>query len=210
MGEIVRFFYYFWDSCIFENNQMNSGKFIKYKKNMINLFILGVIGLPQLFFFLLLIFVVKYIFFNKKKSQQFESSTNFDNVINTSKSVIENNITKVKKIAEQNISKSYITNYNWLLINDSDENIIYTFRNNNELLITKNGIVEKGTYELIVDNNSILITRNDIIEHYNIINQKNDFLTIQLLSTDKILIFANQTKYKDYLKSQLKELANKG
>lgn len=177
---------------------------------MINLFILGVIGLPQLFFFLLLIFVVKYIFFNKKKSQQFESSTNFDNVINTSKSVIENNITKVKKIAEQNISKSYITNYNWLLINDSDENIIYTFRNNNELLITKNGIVEKGTYELIVDNNSILITRNDIIKHYNIINQKNDFLTIQLLSTDKILIFANQTKYKDYLKSQLKELANKG
>ena len=60
---------------------------------------------------------------------------------------------------------------------------------------------------MIVDNNSVLITRSGIIEHYNIVNQKNDFLILQLLSTDNTLIFANQTKYKDYLKSQLKELA---
>ena len=176
---------------------------------MIKLFFLGVIGFPQLLILLLLAFGIKYFFFNRRKEENPSTNNNFENAINTSKSVIENNITKVKKIAEQNIIKSYITNYNWLLVNENEDNIIYTFLTNNELLITKNGIVEKGNYELIVDNNSILITKNNTIEHYNIVNQKNDFLIIQLLSTDKLLIFANQTKYKDYLKSQLKEIAKK-
>ncbi len=172
---------------------------------MIKLFFLGVIGLSQIIILILLFILVKYLFFNKKRKDSIDN--NFNEVVQTSKSVIGNNLTKVKKIAEQSIIKSYITNYNWLLVNDSSDNIIYTFRDNGELLITKNGIVERASFELIVDNNSLLITKNSIIEHYNIVNQKNDFLILQLLSTNNTLIFANQTKYKDYLKSQLKELA---
>lgn len=172
---------------------------------MIKLFFLGVIGFPQVFILILIFVIIKYLFFNKKKKETVKK--NFNEAVQTSKNVIENNINKAKKIAEQTVIKSYITNYNWLLVNDNSDNIIYTFRDNGELLITKNGFVERASFELIVDNNSILITKNNTIEHYNIVNQKNDFLILQLLSTENTLIFANQTKYKDYLKSQLKELA---
>ncbi|MFD2909668.1 hypothetical protein ACFSX9_13100 [Flavobacterium ardleyense] len=171
---------------------------------MYKLFFLGVIGLPTLILLIVLVLVIKYLFFNNNNSK---TENNLNEVYNTSKNVIGNNLTKVKKIAEQNISKSYISNYNWLLVNETDENIIYTFRNNDELLITINGIVEKYSYELIVDNNSILITKSNIIQHYNIVNKQNEFLILQLLSTDNLLIFANQTKYKDYIKSELKEIA---
>ena len=132
-----------------------------------------------------------------------------DKAFKNTQSVVGNNLNKVKKYAEMNISKSYITGCSWLLLNDEDDKVIYTFRDNYDLLITTNGIVEKFNYELIIDNNSILITKNNITNHYDIENIENNFLFLKMLSTEKILIFANQTKYKDYLKSQLKEIALK-
>jgi hypothetical protein len=172
---------------------------------MYSLFILGMFSFPDLITFLLVVILI-YLIFKKKKSDNTVIESNFDNVVRTSREVVENNLIKVKKNAEQSISKSYMANYNWLLVNESFDNVIYTFRSNDELLITTNGIVERCNYELIVDNNSILITSNNITKHYNIVNKQNDFLIIQLLATDNFLIFANQTKYKDYLKSQLKEM----
>ncbi|MFM7896338.1 MAG: hypothetical protein ACKO8L_10520 [Flavobacterium sp.] len=131
----------------------------------------------------------------------------FDKAFKNTQNVVGNNLTKVKKFAERTISKSYLTGCSWLLINDDDDKIIYTFRDNYDLLVTKNGIVEKLRYELIIDNNSILITKDNTTNHFDIENLENDFLFLRMLSTDKVLIFANQTKYKDILKSQIKEIA---
>ena len=119
-----------------------------------------------------------------------------------------NNLTKIKKTAQRSIGKSYLTGCSWMLINNNDsENIIFTFRSNNELLVTKNGIVERKNYELIVDNNSILISQNEITEHYDIVNIQDDFLFINKLSTNSILVFANQTKFKDMIKSEINKQA---
>lgn len=85
--------------------------------------------------------------------------------------------------------------------NNNHESILYTFRSNNELLLTKNGVVQKATYELIIDSNSILITENNVTEHYNIVNMENDILFLNKVSTDKIFVFVNQTKLKDEMKS---------
>lgn len=117
------------------------------------------------------------------------------------------NMNKVVKNSQKSISRFYLTGCTWILVNEKSNSILYTFRTNGELLITINGIVEKHQYELIVDNNTILITKNGIIEHYNIFNDRDHFLFLNKLSVNQILLFANQTKYKDELKSTLRRIA---
>ena len=154
----------------------------------------------------ILIYLIRLL--NEPKHNVDKYGNTFDKAFKNTQNLVGSNLVKAKKFAERTISKSYLTGCSWLLINDNeDENILYTFRDNYDLLITTNGIVEKLNYEIIIDNNSILITKNNITTHYDIVNIQNDFLFLKMLTSDKILIFANQTKYKDYLKSQLKELA---
>lgn len=120
--------------------------------------------------------------------------------------LLESQLTKLKKSSERSITKSYLTGCSWLMINNGDQSqVLYTFRNNNQLIITTNGDVELVNYELIVDNNSILIKFSSKTEHHTIVNVKDDYLFLNKFSTDKTLIFANYTKYKDELKSVLNQ-----
>jgi len=146
----------------------------------------------------------------KSKSQIELGGNSIDRIVKNSEELLSSNYTKIKKIAQKTISKSYLTGCSWLLVNnENDENIIYTFRNNNELLVTKNGIVERYNFELIVDNNSILITKNNITEHFDIVNIQDDFLYLNKLSSESVMVFANQTKFKDYLKSELNKMVKR-
>ena len=135
------------------------------------------------------------------------SNSQMGNFIRNSESMVNSQYNKVKKYAQRNISKSYLTGCTWILSNELSKNILYTFRNNGELLITTNGIVEKAKYEIIIDKYSILISKNGIIEHYSILNIYDNFLFLNKISTDSILIFANQTKYKDEVKSIINQQA---
>lgn len=120
--------------------------------------------------------------------------------------LLESQLTKLKKSSGRSITKSYLTGCSWLMVNNDDQSqILYTFRNNNELIITNNGDVDIANYELIVDNNSILIKFSSKTEHHTIVNVKDDFLFLNKFSTDKTLVFANYTKYKDELKSVLNQ-----
>ncbi|MFA7444550.1 MAG: hypothetical protein WCY89_01260 [Flavobacteriaceae bacterium] len=116
-------------------------------------------------------------------------------------------IKKAIKTSQIAVSKSYLTGCSWILVNEEYRDVFYTFRSNEELLITTNGIVEKCPYELIVDNDTILITKNGITEHFFIFNDKDDFLFLRQLSSNEVLFFANQTKYKDELKATLLKIA---
>jgi TM2 domain-containing membrane protein YozV len=128
-------------------------------------------------------------------------------VVESSSAFINSNLNKAKKYTQLKISKSYLTGCTWILASES-ENIQYIFRENNELLISKNGLVEKKNYELIIDNNSLLLSDNSKTELYNIVLVQNDFLFLNKVSENKILRFANQTKFKDSIKSEFIKLAN--
>jgi hypothetical protein len=157
-------------------------------------------GVEELLFFVgLILFICFMRKINSSRKKGFQNSE-FDNTINNSEKIITHNIQKAKKYVEKKISLSYLTECTWALQNNN-LNILYTFRDNGELLVTTGGIVEKSSYELIIDNNSILISKNDITELYNIVNVQNDFLYLNRVSSNEILIFSNQTKYKDIVKS---------
>lgn len=125
-----------------------------------------------------------------------------ENIVDT----FQTGYSRVKKNAEKKISITYLIGNNWYLETNTNDEIIYTFRKNNELLITTNGIVKKKNYEFIVDNNSIIISDNINSEMFFIENLKDNCLFLFKISDKETLVFSNQTKYKDALKIHLKTI----
>jgi len=154
---------------------------------------------------LVVIIIIGFFVLDFKLVKKLKQDSSYDpiNEMINSNNVVSNELKKLRKYTEKNITKSYITGCSWILTNVQDENILYTFRDNSELLITTNGIVEKCSYELIIDSNSILITNRFITEHYDILNIHDDFIFLNKVSTEDVLVFANKTKYKDVVKSKI-------
>ena len=139
--------------------------------------------------FILIILIGYVIWRNLPRENKRVIAKGIINTTEQSASLVNTSISKAKKSVEKSLSKSYLTSCSWLLNNDLGNNILYTFLNNNELLITTNGSVKKGSYQLIVDNNSILITIDGLILHYNIVNIKNDFLYLNKIASNEVLVF---------------------
>ncbi len=165
----------------------------------------------EVIFYILLGLTVFFIWrkiVGKEKSNRVirEFSDNTNTFIDNSNDLLKNVTNKVKKDIDKSITKSYISGYNWIVLTNEQTptNEMYTFLSNNQLLITKNGIAEKGTYQLFVDNNSVLISINGLNFHYNIVNLKNDMIFLQKVMTNEFLILMNQTKIKDFQKSELR------
>lgn len=109
---------------------------------------------------------------------------------------------RIEKNSEIKYSLVNLKGANWTLLNDIENTeTTYIFRDNNELLISINGLITKANYEFIIDNNSILITKNDLTEIYNIILMKDDLLLINKFSSDEVFYFGNKTKFKDFAKN---------
>lgn len=154
---------------------------------------------------LITIIVIGFFVLDFKLVKKLKKDPSYDpiNEMINSNNVVSNELKKLRKYTEKNITKSYITGCSWILTNVQDKNILYTFRDNSDLLITTNGIVEKCSYELIIDSNSILITKGLITEHYDILNVHDDFIFLNKVSTENILVFANKTKFKDMVKAKI-------
>lgn len=158
---------------------------------------------------LILVFSIMRLTLGKERSDRTVRtiSENLKTPAEQSSAYINSNLKKAQKAIERSISKSYLVGCSWIKTNDETANVLYTFRSNDELLITVNGIVERAIYELIVDNNSILITRKNITEHYNMVNVENDFLFLNKVFSDSVIVLANQTKFKDLVKAQINDQA---
>jgi hypothetical protein len=66
-------------------------------------------------------------------------------------------IPKVQRFSEKLDNLTLLTNHNWVVIDEIENSkVVYIFRSNNELLISKNGRVERAKWEYI-GNNSLLI-----------------------------------------------------
>lgn len=158
----------------------------------------------------ILIILIGYVFWrNLPRENKRVIAKGIINTTEQSASLVNTSISKAKKSVEKRLSKSYLISCSWVLNNELGNNILYTFLNNNELLITTNGSVKKGSYQLIVDNNSILITLDGLILHYNIVNIKNDFLYLNKIASNEVLVFFNNTKIKDKLKQNAENDYNK-
>jgi hypothetical protein len=70
-------------------------------------------------------------------------------------------IPKIQRFSQKLDDLTILTNQHWVVIDEIEKNKnVYIFRNNNELLISSNGEVEKGRWEYL-GNNSLLIDKKD-------------------------------------------------
>lgn len=75
------------------------------------------------------------------------------------KTYISDIIPKIQRFSQKLDNLTLLTNQHWVVMDDIDKSKnVYIFRQNNELLISQNGIVEKAKWEYL-GHNSILIDR---------------------------------------------------
>ena len=136
-------------------------------------------------------------------------NTSINNFSNFSKEYLSKKYQRFEKNAEIQNSLANIKGANWTLIDEEETDVTYIFRDNEQLLISNDGVVTKAKYEFIIDNNSLLITQNNVTEIFNIVLLKDDLFFISKFSSNIILHFANKTKFKDFVKKTLyKEILN--
>jgi len=77
------------------------------------------------------------------------------------KTYISDIIPKLQRYSQQLDNLTLLTNQHWVVIDEiANSKNVYIFRSNHELLISKNGKVEKARWEYL-GNNSLLIDRKD-------------------------------------------------
>jgi hypothetical protein len=117
------------------------------------------------------------------------------------KTYIADIIPKIQKYSKRLDDLTKLTNQEWVLIGDNNQNKhLYIFKSNNELIISINGIVEKGKWEFII-NQSIIIETNNGNYLYKHSFFDGNILALKLDSTESFSFFVNQTKYEKELNS---------
>lgn len=107
--------------------------------------------------------------------------------------------------SDQLVDSALLGNNSWFLLNDYSEGnkIIYLFKSNNELLIIRNGIIQKGKWESVVHStNSIILETSAQAIFFNILYLSREYLILQQDGTDLLLGLAKQEKYKGQLDSK--------
>ncbi|MEN9906957.1 MAG: hypothetical protein RLZZ540_98 [Bacteroidota bacterium] len=131
------------------------------------------------------------------------------------KTFISDIIPKIQKFSEKLDNTTLLLNQRWVIVGDNDNNkIIYIFRQNNELLISLNGKVDKAKWEYL-DKSSILVDtiKGSYIYKHGFLDEKilalkidshNDFFFLvnesilqhELNTTEEVLEFI-KSKYLD-------------
>ena len=111
-------------------------------------------------------------------------------------------IPKIKRYSKKLDDLTILTNQNWVVIDEeTDRKVVYIFREKgNQLLISGNGKIEKGTWEYL-GNNSILIDRQDgsfLFKHGFI----DDYiLALKIDGKDEYVLLVNEIKFEERINS---------
>jgi len=110
-------------------------------------------------------------------------------------------IPRIKRYSQQLDNITILLNQHWGVIDDVNKTkIVYIFRQNNELLISQNGRIEKAKWEYL-DHSSLLIEKQDGTYLF-----KQDFfdenvLVLKIDGTEEYAFLVNETNYNKELNS---------
>ena len=121
-------------------------------------------------------------------------------------------IPKIQKFSQRLDDLTKLTNQHWVSLGDINQTKrVFIFRGNNQLLISDNGIVEKGSWEYLGNQSLLLDTKTEsyLLKHGFF---DENVIALKLDSTDSYAFFVNETKYHGELNNigdVLKFLENK-
>lgn len=104
-------------------------------------------------------------------------------------------IPKIKKFSKKLEDLVKLEDHHWVSLNDIEEGKkVYIFRSNNQLLISQNGKVEKGSWEYL-GNESILLETNSVnyLLKHGFFDE--NILTLKIDSTEDYLVFVNESRF---------------
>ena len=152
-------------------------------------------------------FSVNRIFYNKKvNSEQIITVKLFQNIETTKKDKIMRTfvadiIPRIQRFSQKLDNLTLLTNQHWVVIDEIERSKnVYIFRNNNELLISLNGRVEKAKWEYL-GHNSILIDRKNesfLLKHGFF---DENILALKIDSKEEYAFLVNETKFDKELNS---------
>lgn len=119
---------------------------------------------------------------------------------------IKNIIPNIKQYGMMLSQKEYFINKTWLLINDSSDLVQYTFKKNSELIISINGDVQKGKWELLSSTKILLESPTGSIQLENLFFNKDIIVLLKPSLIEELFVLINEEVIKDknpfeYLKS---------
>ena len=121
-------------------------------------------------------------------------------------------IPKIQRYSQKLDDLTRLTNQHWVSLGDINQTKrVFIFRANNQLLISDNGIVEKGSWEYLGNQSLLLETKAEsyLLKHGFF---DENVIALKLDSTDSYAFFINETRYNGELNNigdVLKFLDNK-
>jgi hypothetical protein len=117
------------------------------------------------------------------------------------KTYISNIIPKIQRFSKKLDDLTLLKNQNWVLINEKENTKnVFIFRDNNQVLIAKNGKVKKENWEYIGTNNLLIEINNESYLFNHGFLDENIF-ALKMDSTSEYLFFVNESKYEFELNS---------
>jgi len=117
------------------------------------------------------------------------------------KTFISDIIPRIQKYSQKLDNITLLTNQHWVVIDDiNNAKTVYIFRPNNELLISKNGKVEKVKWEYL-GNNLLLIDRKDESYLFKHGFFDENILALKIDGKDEYAFLVNETKFDRELNS---------
>lgn len=108
-------------------------------------------------------------------------------------------IPKIQRFSQRLDDLTKLTNQHWVSLDDiSQTKKVYIFRENNQLLISENGLVEKGSWEYLGNQSLLIDTKNEsyLLKHGFF---DENIIALKLDSTNSYAFFVNETKYHNEL-----------
>ncbi|MCU7550409.1 hypothetical protein OCK74_14910 [Chitinophagaceae bacterium LB-8] len=111
------------------------------------------------------------------------------------KTYVADIIPKIQRFSQKLDDLTKLMNQHWVSIGDINQSkCVYIFRPNNQLLISENGIVQKGSWEYLGSQSLLFETKHEsyLLKHGFF---DENVIALKLDSTDHYAFFVNETKY---------------
>ena len=110
---------------------------------------------------------------------------------------IKNIIPNIQKYGKKLSQKEYFVNKTWLLVNNDNNFIQYTFKKNYELIISLNGDVIKGKWEILTQNKILIDSTNGTVQLENLFLNQDIIVLLKPSINEELLILINEDVIRD-------------
>ena len=119
---------------------------------------------------------------------------------------IKNIIPNIKRYGKLLSQKEYFLNKSWLLINDKNDFIHYTFKKNGELIVSTNGNFVKGKWEILSSDKILIENEKLTLQLESLFFNENIIVLSKPSKSEELFILINEEEIKD--KNPLEYLKN--